>query len=237
MHNIYCEHSSSPSSNQQAESIDEKRPVRLPSTPCLPGRPKYEPGWLKIIATLAEANAIRPHSWASRLKVINQVGESVASVGSSEEDVYYRNDSMKYRRTKEEERGTEIRGTIYYVKAARAQGLPSQIFTTHARPCAQRPTCDFSNCGTGKTGSRSFCAAAVGWTISFCERSRAAIEQVQKIASHALDLHWSKCKVDPIQAALNISEHRNVARSVHFAVRTLHLTDKTGFQGSASTYT
>ena len=65
----------------------KKRPVRLPSTPCLPGRPKYEPGWLKIIATLAEANAIRPHSWASRLKVINQVGESVASVGSSEEDV------------------------------------------------------------------------------------------------------------------------------------------------------
>jgi hypothetical protein len=87
MDDIHCEHSCSSSSNQQAESIDEKRPVRLPSTPCLPGRPKYEPGWLKIIATLAEANAIRPHSWASRLKVINQVGESVASVGSSEEDV------------------------------------------------------------------------------------------------------------------------------------------------------
>jgi hypothetical protein len=81
------EHPISSSSNQQAERIDEKRPVRLPSTPCLPGRPKYEPGWLKIIATLAEANAIRPHSWASRLKVINQIGESVASVGSSEEDV------------------------------------------------------------------------------------------------------------------------------------------------------
>jgi len=87
MVNTHCEHSGSSSTNQQAESIDEKRPVRLPSTPCLPDRPKYEPGWLKIIATLAEANAIRPHSWASRLKVINQVGESVASVGSSEEDV------------------------------------------------------------------------------------------------------------------------------------------------------
>jgi hypothetical protein len=43
----------------------------------------------------AEANAIRPHSGTSKLIVINQVGESVASVGSSEEDEYYRNDSLK----------------------------------------------------------------------------------------------------------------------------------------------
>jgi hypothetical protein len=90
----------------------KKRPVRLPSTPCLLGRPKCKTSQLKIIATLAEANAIRPHSGASRLKVINQVGESVASVGSSEEDVYYRNDSMKYRRTKEERRGTGEGGVL-----------------------------------------------------------------------------------------------------------------------------
>jgi hypothetical protein len=90
----------------------KKRPVRVPSTPCLLSRPKCEPSQLKIIATLAEANAIRPHSGASRLKVINQVGESVASVGSSEEDVYYRNDSMKYRRTKEERRGTGEGGVL-----------------------------------------------------------------------------------------------------------------------------
>lgn len=38
---------------------------------------------------------MRPHSGTKRLKVINQVGESVASVGSSEEDDFYRNDSMK----------------------------------------------------------------------------------------------------------------------------------------------
>jgi hypothetical protein len=76
--------------------MKKKSPVRLLSTSCLPDRPKYETGWLKIIATLAEANAIRPHSGTSKLIVINQVGESVASVGSSEEDEYYRNDSLKY---------------------------------------------------------------------------------------------------------------------------------------------
>jgi len=70
--------------------MKKKRPVRLPSTSCLPDRPKYETGWLKIIATLAEANAIRPHSGTSRLKLINQVGESVASVRSSEEEDNYR---------------------------------------------------------------------------------------------------------------------------------------------------
>jgi len=53
---------------------------------CRPARPKYAAGWLKIIAALAEANAM-PHSGTKRLKVINQVGESVASVGSSEGDV------------------------------------------------------------------------------------------------------------------------------------------------------
>jgi hypothetical protein len=56
----------------------------LPSTSCRPARPKYETSWLKIIATLAEANVIRPHSGTSRLKVINQVGDSVAFVRSSE---------------------------------------------------------------------------------------------------------------------------------------------------------
>lgn len=38
---------------------------------------------------------------------------------------------MKYRRTKEEERGTEIRGTIYFANAARAQGLPKFSLHTH----------------------------------------------------------------------------------------------------------
>lgn len=80
----------------QASSINEKeRPVRLPSTSCRPARPKYATSWLKIIATLAEANVIRPHSGTSRLQLINQVGDSVAFLRSSEEDVYYRNDSAQ----------------------------------------------------------------------------------------------------------------------------------------------
>jgi hypothetical protein len=74
--------------------MKKKWPVRLPSTSCRPARPKYETSWLKIIATFAEAIVIRPHSGTSRLKLINQVGESVAFVRSSEEDVYFRNDSI-----------------------------------------------------------------------------------------------------------------------------------------------
>ena len=63
------------------------------------------------------------------MKVINQIGESVASVGSSEEDDLYRNDSMKYlllqlvtakqhgsggtdNRTNEKEGGTEASENI-----------------------------------------------------------------------------------------------------------------------------
>lgn len=71
-----------------------EQPVRLPSTSCLPDRPKPKPGRLKIIATFAEANVIRPHSGTSRLKVISQGGNSVALERDSEEDVYYRNDSV-----------------------------------------------------------------------------------------------------------------------------------------------
>jgi hypothetical protein len=79
----------SSSINWQARKINEKeRPVRLPSTSCLPTRPKYTTGWLKIIATLAKANVIRPHSGISRLIVINQDGDSVASIEDSEEDAY-----------------------------------------------------------------------------------------------------------------------------------------------------
>lgn len=65
-----------------------------------------------IIATFAEATVIRPHTGTSRLKVINQVGESVAFVRSSDggrpehvnqmlwgmnrvKTYYFRNDSMK----------------------------------------------------------------------------------------------------------------------------------------------
>jgi hypothetical protein len=66
--------------------MKKEQPVRWPSTSCRPARPKYETSWLKIIATLAEASVIRPHSGTSRLKLINQVGDSVAFVRSSEED-------------------------------------------------------------------------------------------------------------------------------------------------------
>jgi hypothetical protein len=76
----------SSSSSWQARSIDEKdKPVRLPPTSCLPARPKYETSWLKIIATFAEAIVIRPHSGTSGLILINQVGESVAFLRSSDE--------------------------------------------------------------------------------------------------------------------------------------------------------
>jgi hypothetical protein len=67
----------------------------LPSTSCFPDRPKHESRQLKIIATFAEANVRRPHSGTLRLIVINQGEDSVAPVGDSEEDVYYRNDSAE----------------------------------------------------------------------------------------------------------------------------------------------
>lgn len=38
---------------------------------------------------------MRSHSWALRNSVINQVGDSVAFVKSSEEDVNFRNDSIE----------------------------------------------------------------------------------------------------------------------------------------------
>lgn len=71
---------------------NKKKPVRFHSVSCRLDRPKYEPSWLKIIAALAEANAIRPHSGTLRVTLISQVGDSVAPVGDSEEDDTYRID-------------------------------------------------------------------------------------------------------------------------------------------------
>jgi len=42
----------------------------------------------EIIAMTAEA-VIKPHSWMSKLIIINQVGDSVATKSNSEEDAYY----------------------------------------------------------------------------------------------------------------------------------------------------
>jgi hypothetical protein len=62
-----------------------------------------------------------------------------------------------------------------------------------------------------------------------CEWSQAVNEQVRKTVIQAVAVHWLKRKVDFLQATLNINEHRNVARSVYYAARTLHLADKSGF--------
>ncbi|EKG22302.1 Zinc finger CCCH-type protein [Macrophomina phaseolina MS6] len=48
----------------------------------------------EIITTAAEAAVQRLHSRAPGYRIISQVGDSVALVRSSEEDVYYRNDPM-----------------------------------------------------------------------------------------------------------------------------------------------
>ena len=86
----------------------EKRPVRRPSTPIQPMRPKPDqrtgsrssplslqsPACAEDRRLCRQCESKRLHSWASRIQVINQVGDSVALVRSSEGDVYYRNDSM-----------------------------------------------------------------------------------------------------------------------------------------------
>ena len=65
---------------------------------------------------------------------------------------YYRNDSMKYRRTKEEKRGTEILEFKYLLRVARADSR-NHKFSCCTVFCTQRPT---FNHQTGKTGRKRF---------------------------------------------------------------------------------
>ena len=85
--------------SQVCQRKSKKGPVRFHSVSCRPDRPKSESSWLKIIATVAEATAIRPHSGTPRVNLISQVEDSLAPLGDSEEEDTYRSDSMKYCRT------------------------------------------------------------------------------------------------------------------------------------------
>ena len=116
-----------------------KRPVRLPSTPTPPERPKARPrkGGVQIIATLYTVAAQKPATAAfagrSRVKKDLTVGcrgycsstrvGSVAPLGNTKEDEYYRNDSLKYCRHEEKkEKKIEMKGggrSIYRHRSGR----------------------------------------------------------------------------------------------------------------------
>ena len=75
--------------------VHYQQPVRFHPTSSQSDRPKSgsEPG--RDHHHSRRSKSIRHHSGTSRIKLISQVGDSVALVGDSEEDVYYRSDSMK----------------------------------------------------------------------------------------------------------------------------------------------
>src|ERR1700760_5062267 len=75
------------------------KPVRLPSTPVQIDRPRsrHRSGTRSSPPTPKHRQKLQEqlHSRVSRIQIISQVVESVALVRDSDEDVYYRNDSMK----------------------------------------------------------------------------------------------------------------------------------------------
>jgi len=75
--------------------VHDQQPVRFHPTSSQSDRPKSESELGRDHHHSRRSKSIRHHSGTSRIKLISQVGDSVALVGDSEEDVYYRSDSMK----------------------------------------------------------------------------------------------------------------------------------------------